>query len=135
MTNLKHITYVIDPTTMAQYSAVEMRDLCTANQATNSTVRTVCELFPLLSNPNFTTDLIAIDINQCYLNAGISIFDITNTLNTLIKSTVSRAGSDRPLRRTTKIFFIVNCDTDASAIKEVISTDIIGISVRQHSSF
>jgi len=82
-------------------------------------VTSIEELFPLMSDPKFHTDFVAIDIDELYRVKNTDVFDIINTLNTLIKCTVARLGPGRPTKRTTKIVALVDELTDPRLIKEV----------------
>ena len=84
-------------------------------------VETIEELFPLLSDPKFRTDLIVIDIERFYGNPGVDVFDIIHTLSTLIKCTVERSGSGKPVKRETKIVAVADENTDPALIKETLS--------------
>ena len=84
-------------------------------------VETIEELFPLLSDPKFRTDLIVIDIEHFYENAGVDVFDIIHTLSTLIKCTVERTGSGKPVKRETVIVAVADESTDPALIKETLS--------------
>lgn len=84
-------------------------------------VETIEELFPLLSDPKFRTDLIVIDIERFYGNPGVDVFDIIHTLGTLIKCTVERTGSGKPVKRETKIIAVADESTDPALIKETLS--------------
>jgi DNA-binding NarL/FixJ family response regulator len=84
-------------------------------------VETIEELFPLLSDPKFRTDLIVIDIERFYGNPGVDVFDIIHTLSTLIKCTVERTGSGKPVKRETKIIAVADSSTDPALIKETLS--------------
>lgn len=86
-----------------------------------STLNQVEELFPLLSDPKFQTDYIAIDIEKFYNLENIDIFEIIHTLSTLIKCTVNRTGSGKPTKRHTEIVALVNENTDKELIKEITS--------------
>ena len=79
------------------------------------------ELFPLLSDPKFTTDLIVIDVEQFYNTAGAQVFDIVQTLSTLINCTVTRPEVGKPIKRNTKIIALVDETTSPRLIKEMLS--------------
>lgn len=79
------------------------------------------ELFPLLSDPKFKTDLIVIDVEKFYNTGGVDVFDIIHTLSTLIKCTVERSGSGKPAKRDTKIVAVADERTDPALIKEMMS--------------
>lgn len=91
-------------------------------------VSTISELFPLLSDTKFSTDLILLDIQKLYEVKGTSMFDIIRTLSTLLKCTVHRLGPGQPTRRTTLIGAVVALDTDMKLIREVLSiVDVKGL--------
>jgi DNA-binding NarL/FixJ family response regulator len=85
-------------------------------------VSSIEELFPLLSDPMYYTDFVGISVEMFYSRSDkLDMFDIINTLSTLIKSTVHRSkDSARPHRRTTKIFVIVDETTDPKLVKEIM---------------
>jgi len=92
---------------------------------------TVEELFPLLSDPKFHTDLIVINIETFYQRLDkLDMFDIIHTLATLIKSTVYRTSKmPKPQIRSTKIIITVDETTDVKLIKEVMTfPDIASVS-------
>jgi DNA-binding NarL/FixJ family response regulator len=92
---------------------------------------TVEELFPLLSDPKFHTDLIVISIEMFYQRLDkLDMFDIIHTLSTLIKSTVYRTSKmPKPQVRSTKILVTVDERTDVKLIKEVMNfPDVASIS-------
>lgn len=78
------------------------------------------ELFPLLSDPSFHTDFIAIDIEYLYKIEGAEIFDIIKTISTLLNCTVQRIASGKPVKRNTKILGIVGYDADPKLVKEIL---------------
>lgn len=79
------------------------------------------EVFPLLSNPFFHTDYINIDVESFYNIDDTDVFDIIQTLHTLIKCTVERTNpTAKPTKRNTKIGAIVSSNTPISVIKEIM---------------
>lgn len=92
-------------------------------------VNTVEELFPLLSDPSFHTDFVCISIDMFYQREdNLDMFDIIHTLATLIRSTVHRCHGNRPQKRDTKIFVIVDEDTNPKLVKEVMNVpDVVSI--------
>lgn len=87
-----------------------------------STVDNIPDLFPMLSDPCFHTDLITIAIESLTdCRDGVDIFDLVNTLSTLIKCTVSRTGAGRPVRRDTKIGILIRETTDPKLIRQVMT--------------
>jgi len=91
-------------------------------------VTMINELFPLLSDPKFATDLVLIDIEGFYELNGASVFDVIRTLSTLISCTVHRIKSGKPIKRETVLAAIAQTTTDPRLIKEILSvTDIKGV--------
>lgn len=93
-------------------------------------LNSVHELFPLLSDPNFHSDFIAIDIEEFYNIEGSEIFDIIKTISTLLNCTVHRTAPGRPTKRNTKLLGIVGHDTDSKLIKETLSLLDGGVCLR-----
>jgi hypothetical protein len=84
------------------------------------------ELFPLMSDPNFHTDYVSVCLDTLYSKQYVDPFSVLLTLDTLIKSTVSRVGGKpRPQKRNTKIIILVNEGTDPESIKQVINLPYI----------
>lgn len=85
-------------------------------------INSVEELFPLLSDPNYHTDFVVINSNMFYqCEDTLDMFDIVNTLNTLIKSTVCRTeNGTKPIKRSTKIIVTVDDKTDINLVKQVM---------------
>lgn len=82
---------------------------------------TVSQLFPLLSSPSYHTDFVMLDLEKLINTpTDVDIFDIINTLSTLIKCTVHRDTGSRPNRRTTKICILVSDTTDPQLIKQAM---------------
>jgi len=86
-------------------------------------VQTIPELYPLFSDPKFVTDAIGIDIDTIYSTEGLSAWDIVNTLDTIIKSTVCRDGPGKPHKRTTKIIASATLNTPVEHIKDLLLID------------
>lgn len=85
-------------------------------------VRSISELFPLLSDPAYHTDYISIDVEDLESNTSANPFEIVNSLKTLIKCTVRRNcdNGPKPVRRTTLVLGIVAHDTPVEIIKRVM---------------
>jgi DNA-binding CsgD family transcriptional regulator len=84
-------------------------------------VDNVPELFPLLSNPSYHTDFICIDLEKLFdRQDNIDIFDIVNTLSTLIKCTVYRTGAGKPVKRDTKISLLIRDSTNPELIRQAM---------------
>lgn len=117
MTDKKIFTYV------SPLSNVEISNsMCSQMPIILRSIRTVEELFPLLSDPYYNTDFICISVEMFYNRAdSLDMFDIINTLATLIKSTVYRPYGGRPKKRDTKIFVIVDETTDVKLVKQVMN--------------
>jgi len=83
---------------------------------------TVEDVFPHLSDSSFQVDFICISIDVFHQRKDqLDMFDIVNTLSTLIKSTVYRTSEGRVRKRNTKIFVIVDENTNVSLIKQVMN--------------
>lgn len=121
------ITYVSPKSPQNVVNAMHCQQL----PVTLKPYNTVEELFPLLSDPNFHTDLVVISIEMFYQRLDkLDMFDIIHTLATLIKSTVYRSSkSARPRIRSTKILVTVDENTDVKLIKQVLSfPDVTSVS-------
>lgn len=79
------------------------------------------ELFPLMGDPKFKTDLIILDIEKIDNTNGTSIFDIINTLSILIKCTVERTGTGKPIKRDTKICAAMSTDVDREIARDFLN--------------
>jgi DNA-binding CsgD family transcriptional regulator len=121
----KTFTYV------SPYSDAEIdHSLCNQLPIDIQLVRTVEDLFPLLSNPSYYTDFVCINVGLFHCRPdGLDMFDIVNTLSTLIKSTVHRPlGSGKPCRRHTKIFVVVDATTDPNLVRQLMqSPNIVSV--------
>lgn len=95
---------------------------CSQLPVTLKYVTSVQELFPLLSDPNYNTDFVVIDVdNFCHRIDHLDMFDIIHTLAVLIKSTVYRpVEGHKPEKRNTKIIVTVDGATSTKLIKEII---------------
>ena len=114
----KKIITVVSPKTNKEFSG----SLCHQLPVTIYSVSTVEELFPLLSDSLFHTDFICISIEMFYNRPDeLDMFDIINTLTTLIKSTVCRHSGERTKKRNTKIFVIVDETSDVKLVKEIMN--------------
>lgn len=79
------------------------------------------DLFPLLSDPFFHPDYIFIDIESFYDVDDTDVFEIIQTLNTLIKCTVSKRNlHTKPAKRTTRIVALVSSNTPINLVKEIL---------------
>lgn len=88
----------------------------------------ITELFPLLSDHKFNTNLILIDIEGFYKISGASVFDVIRTLSTLIKCTVHRSKPGKPTRREIYLGAAVDSNTDPKLIREILGIiDIKGL--------
>lgn len=89
--------------------------------------QTVGELFSSLSNPRFTTDLVMIDLDSLTKVNGANLFEIINTVSTLIKCTVVRVNPGKPVKRSIPIAVSAHTDTDPALFKQIVGTDVIGV--------
>lgn len=123
MNNKKIITYV-SPNSETSLAA---KQVCQNIGAEFTTLNSIQELFPLLSDTAYTTDLVLIDIEKFYDNENVDMFSIINAVSTLINCTVCRTGPGKPVKRTTIIAATVDITTDPRLIRELLGTDISGI--------
>lgn len=78
-------------------------------------------LFKLLSDPQYQTDFISVDLDDAYRVSETSVFELINSLATMLKIT----------NRSVRILLIVGYDTPPSLIKEMMSFPaIIGFTLR-----
>ena len=92
-----------------------------------TTVKHASELFPLLSDCNFHTDLIIFDMDSLCITNDLDPFDIISTVSTLIKCTVSRTGPGKPIHRNPVLAVAVDSASDRSFIRLLTGTDIRGV--------
>lgn len=118
MQDKKVFTYVSPKTNQESINSI-----CARLPIAVMPVNSVEELFPLLSDPCYYTDFVCVSVDMFQQRQdGLDMFDIIHTLSTLIKSTVYRLpGTGKPRRRDTKIFVIVDHDTDPKLVKEVMN--------------
>jgi DNA-binding NarL/FixJ family response regulator len=111
------ITYVSPRT-----SANAGKSLCEQLPINLHPVESIEELYPLMSDPNFHTDYVAVCLETLYEKQYTDPFSVLLTLDTLIKGTVRRTcGQLKPQKRDTKITILVNQGTDPESIKQVIN--------------
>ncbi len=123
MTAIKHVTYV----SPREYNH-KLADTLSSRLSTIFTPLTsLLDLYPKLSDPNFNTDLIIVDIEGFYEFSGVGIYDIVNTMSTLIKSTSYINDAGMTVKRRTVLAATADLNTTASTLKEVLSVDIKGI--------
>jgi DNA-binding NarL/FixJ family response regulator len=81
------------------------------------------ELFPLLSDPAYHTDYVAVCIDSIKkISQGLDMFSVLITLDTLIRSTVRRVnGVLKPIKRDTKIVFLVPEDVEITLLKQALN--------------
>lgn len=115
-TNKKIITYVGSDS--ESFNKVNL--ICNKVGAELSRLKSIHELFPSLSDTAFFTDLLLIDIDQFITMDGTDMFDIVNTLSTLISCTVCRRQPGPPTRRKTAIAITATVQTNPELIKEVL---------------
>lgn len=78
-------------------------------------VNDIGELFSLLSDSNYHTDYVGIDLDDAHEIQETNVFELLNTLATILRLN----------HRNTKILAIVGSDTPVSLIKEILSFPII----------
>ena len=92
-------------------------------------VPNITDIFPLLSDPSFNPDCIAIEVDDCQLNSGVELIDIMHSLSTMLKCTLYREGN-KTKKRQTSLVAIVSDTTLPSLIKNIMlipTVDYIGI--------
>jgi DNA-binding NarL/FixJ family response regulator len=90
-------------------------------------VSEITELFAMLSDCKFKSDLIVIDVERLFKLNGADAFGIIDTLSTIISCTVYREENvSKPLHRNTKIVAAVSITTNPKLIKELLGTKISG---------
>lgn len=93
-------------------------------------IRTIPDLYPLLSDSNFHTHVIGIDIQELYSKDTVDAWNTINTLATLVDSTVCRCGpSRRPSKRDTVIVAGVDENTDVALIKDFLKINDLCVGV------
>jgi DNA-binding CsgD family transcriptional regulator len=93
-------------------------------------VGTFTELYPLLSDQQFTTNLICINIDTLYEKGNIEAWNNINALSTIIKSTVSRpSGHGKPLKREVGIAVCADKNSNIDHIKDFLSINELCIGV------
>lgn len=96
-----------------------------------STVPTIADIFPLLSDPSFNPSCIAINIDECQLNSNVELIDVMHSLSTMLKCTMYRSGTITK-KRQTHLVAVVSDITPPLLIKNIMlipSVDHIGIRV------
>lgn len=128
---MKSIVYVRTPESVLP----EEEAICCAKQLekdleiTITMKDTIEDLFPLLSNPAFNPNAIVIAIEDFYHIKNVDVFDIVNTLSTLIKCTVYRENN-KTRRRSTEIIAIVGENSDPKLIKGIIGMSDVHLGLR-----
>lgn len=129
MIHKKNITFICQLVDKEKACSIAKK-LCIDLPVSLCSLNSIQELFPLISDPNFHTDFIAIDIEYFYNIDGAEIFDVIKTISTLLRCTVERTGAGRPVKRNTKILGVVGWDTDPKLIKEILSLLDGGVCLR-----
>jgi DNA-binding CsgD family transcriptional regulator len=89
----------------------------------------ISELFPLLSNPSFNSDYITIDLHALQKftqnTDTVDEYELLNTLNILIKSTLYRKNSGKISKRQTKLGVTLDSTVDSILLKEIVNIPAI----------
>ena len=120
----KALTLVVDPNAINAAHAASIHENLGC-QVTH--VSSVPELFPLLSDCKFHTDLIIIDLQHLYNTSGADAFDIINTISTLAKCTLARTVDGKTYKRNPVLAALIDVRTDLKLLKGLIGTDIKGV--------
>lgn len=91
-------------------------------------VKSILDVYPLLSDSNFHTNVISLDIEALYEQHGMQVWDLVNALATIIKSTVCRING-KSAKRTTVISGGVTLSTDIKLIKDFLSLNDLVVGV------
>lgn len=111
----------------AQEHCLVMQRIAASSGRCYSKIDTIQELFPLISDANVCIDLIVVDLSQFAKNQISEVYEILQTLLTLIKCTVYRTEQGRTQRRATWVAVRADMSTDAPLIRDALSTGILGI--------
>ena len=85
---------------------------------TSKMVSSVEEIFPMLSDTSFNTDLIGLDLQHLKTNTKADIYEIISALRTLLNCTVYRPSQGKPKKRETKILALIGDETAIGTIKQ-----------------
>jgi DNA-binding CsgD family transcriptional regulator len=124
MNNKQHVTFV-SPQGDAYAPSNFIREKDTECVFVNS----ILDVYPLLSDSNFRTNVVSLDIEKLYEQHGNQVWDLVNALATIIKSTVCRDESGKSARRTTVITGGVTMQTDTKLIKDFLSLNDLVVGV------
>jgi len=80
------------------------------------------DLFSLISNPNFSTDLVIMDIELFYASNDVNFFDIIQTLSTLIA--FNKKLDTTVIKRNTNLAVSCSAQTNPSIIKDILSSNL-----------
>lgn len=90
-------------------------------------ISSITNVFPLLSDAKFCSDLIIIDVDELCSIKHSDAFSIIDTLSTIISCTVCRlSDTEKPVQRTTKIAVACNLTSNVNIIKELLGTNVTG---------
>jgi DNA-binding NarL/FixJ family response regulator len=84
-----------------------------------NTLGSIGEIFPLLSDPKFNTDVISIDIEHLCKNDSADAYQLIETLRTLLNCTVMRPPTGKPKKRDTKILAVIGETTNIEFVREL----------------
>lgn len=96
--------------------------------------RSISSLYNYLTNNNYDIKYIIIDAEDLFDNTELTMWEIIQTLTTIIKSTRYFDSVEIEHSRQTKLIVAVKKDTDLTMIKNILSNnDIVGIVARADS--
>lgn len=124
MSTKKHLTIISPNCVASEVDKAIIRQLKNEQDVEVLCIRTIPEVYTLLSDPKFQTRAIAIDMQSLYNQEDVQLWELVNTVATLIKSTVFREEpTSKPKKRETIIVVGITANVDPILIKEFLSTN------------
>jgi DNA-binding NarL/FixJ family response regulator len=85
------------------------------------------DLLPLISNPNFTIDLVLLDLPGIHEELGDESYELINTINTLLKTTLHRNWYGRTKLRNVMVAASLDKNCDPTLVKDTVMMDLNGV--------
>jgi DNA-binding NarL/FixJ family response regulator len=114
-TNITYVCPEMQPQACQEAVIQLQKDL----PVTFNTVLSIDHIFPLLSDPQFHTDIISIDIEHLYSYDHADSYQLIETLRTLLNCTVVRPLVGRPKKRNTKILAVIGDDVNIEFVRDL----------------